>query len=426
MSVAVKPVWLVTYEGAEVSDELSPMIVSCEYTDELKDKSDALELTLEDRQGRWRSGWWPSKGDRIEVAMGLEGAPLLDCGAFQVETTKLSGPPDTVAVSALATARVQPLRTKQSKAFEDLTLKELVDQVAREFDFEVVGNVATVRLQRVTQAQETTLAFMRRLANDYGYAFSIRDARLIFYELAALEAEPSVAEFQRGALKSYEFEGSAQDTYAACELTYLDPVTKQLETVTVYEPHARQRVLIADATPAEARTLPDRTLRIGDRGEDVKWWQSYLQERGHAPGPIDGIFGPLTRAATMAFQRGAAIREDGIAGPETYRAAVERGYQALDAAPVTRTEVAGDVLRIERRVESKEQAELQARAALAEANRLQLTGSFSVPGTVQLVAGVTVDLADMARASGKYLVQRSKHSVSRNGGYTTRAEVTRV
>src|SRR5262249_7335055 len=38
---------------------------------------------------------------------------------------------------------------------------------------------------------------------------------------------------------------------------------------------------------------------------------------GFNPGPIDGIFGPMTKAALMAFQRSRGITVDGICGPQT-------------------------------------------------------------------------------------------------------------
>lgn len=69
-----------------------------------------------------------------------------------------------------------------------------------------------------------------------------------------------------------------------------------------------------------------RLIRSGSRGADVRAWQTALAHRGYEPGPIDGIFGDLTDAATRAFQLAARIGVDGVVGPET------RG--ALLAAPL--------------------------------------------------------------------------------------------
>lgn len=50
---------------------------------------------------------------------------------------------------------------------------------------------------------------------------------------------------------------------------------------------------------------------------DTRELQERLTALGYAPGPIDGLPGKQTRAATVAFQRAAGLYPDGIAGPKT-------------------------------------------------------------------------------------------------------------
>jgi flagellum-specific peptidoglycan hydrolase FlgJ len=45
--------------------------------------------------------------------------------------------------------------------------------------------------------------------------------------------------------------------------------------------------------------------------------QEALSALGFNPGPADGIFGPRTKEALMAFQRSSGIAVDGICGPQT-------------------------------------------------------------------------------------------------------------
>ena len=63
-----------------------------------------------------------------------------------------------------------------------------------------------------------------------------------------------------------------------------------------------------------------RTLRRGDRGEDVKVLQRALKRAGFDAGTIDGIFGSRTEAAVRAFQRANGLQVDGIVGPKTWAA----------------------------------------------------------------------------------------------------------
>lgn len=63
-----------------------------------------------------------------------------------------------------------------------------------------------------------------------------------------------------------------------------------------------------------------QTLRLGDRGADVIALQQRLAELHFSPGAIDGDFGHGTEAAVVAFQRGAGLLDDGVAGPRTLAA----------------------------------------------------------------------------------------------------------
>lgn len=71
------------------------------------------------------------------------------------------------------------------------------------------------------------------------------------------------------------------------------------------------------ATPAEARTLGERTLERGDHGWDVVVLQRVLAIRGFSPGPADGAFGPHTKRSVKRFQRSRGIAVDGRVGPQT-------------------------------------------------------------------------------------------------------------
>jgi hypothetical protein len=67
--------------------------------------------------------------------------------------------------------------------------------------------------------------------------------------------------------------------------------------------------------------LPEPVLSLGDRGPEIVALQRRLNELG-AGLSIDGVFGPATRAAVVAFQAQSGLRPDGVAGPRT-KAALE-------------------------------------------------------------------------------------------------------
>ena len=77
----------------------------------------------------------------------------------------------------------------------------------------------------------------------------------------------------------------------------------------------------AAAMAQSAPTLPGGGLEsYGSNGSQVAILQSDLLALHDSPGPIDGIFGPKTRAAVRMFQREAGVAVDGIVGPITWGA----------------------------------------------------------------------------------------------------------
>ncbi|WP_232199130.1 peptidoglycan-binding protein [Thermosinus carboxydivorans] len=63
----------------------------------------------------------------------------------------------------------------------------------------------------------------------------------------------------------------------------------------------------------------DNLLRQGDRGEDVRYLQKMLADKGYYAGAIDGIFGGATMRAVLEFQRDNGLVADGIVGKDTLR-----------------------------------------------------------------------------------------------------------
>lgn len=72
-------------------------------------------------------------------------------------------------------------------------------------------------------------------------------------------------------------------------------------------------------------------LKIGDKGEAVRRWQEFLVAKMYLK-EADGVFGKWTDLATKAFQADCGLRDDGIVGAQTVKAAIEKGFK-LDNQP---------------------------------------------------------------------------------------------
>lgn len=75
-------------------------------------------------------------------------------------------------------------------------------------------------------------------------------------------------------------------------------------------------------------------LRQGDRGPAVRRFQTLLRIAGFDPGPLDGIFGPRTQSALLAFQR--SVKELEITGVVDIETWVALGANCEPLPDVTR------------------------------------------------------------------------------------------
>ena len=82
-------------------------------------------------------------------------------------------------------------------------------------------------------------------------------------------------------------------------------------------------------TPPTHPPFPGTLLRVGSRNNHVRLMQQYLSDlrRAYPSLPfiaVDGIFGPQTQGAVIAFQRMFGLTADGIIGPITWNAITSR------------------------------------------------------------------------------------------------------
>ena len=78
-----------------------------------------------------------------------------------------------------------------------------------------------------------------------------------------------------------------------------------------------------DAAPAPQPSTkcpysePTKDIAFGARGNNVRWLQWQLNKAAGEKLAVDGIFGPLTKAAVLRFQKKQKLVQDGIVGSKT-------------------------------------------------------------------------------------------------------------
>ncbi len=110
--------------------------------------------------------------------------------------------------------------------------------------------------------------------------------------------------------------------YAITQLPGDEPDEEDPEDDPVSAPDETQDEASADTANSAQEAKEHATLRLRSRGDEVREIQTLLNEYfasiKAAQIKVDGIFGPITLGAVLAFQKAAGITQDGVCGPVTW------------------------------------------------------------------------------------------------------------
>ena len=229
-----KPKVLITYNGHNVTEDFSPYLLDVTYNDYEKDQSDELDIRLKDSDNKFRDSWSPRKGDKLSCTMYPQNGNPLKCGTFTIDEIEYSGDEsgDICSIRALATSINQSVRTRSTRGYSGKTLVDIAKEIASRHGFEVIGSEGYVYVDTVTQANETDLSFLHRIASMYGYGFKIADDKLVFIPVENLEGSNSLLKFNKSTINSYSFRNTSIKIYGACTASYYDPKSKKLKSYT--------------------------------------------------------------------------------------------------------------------------------------------------------------------------------------------------
>lgn len=327
-----RPTFRLLYDKKDITREISPMVLDVTYTDAIKNDSDSLDISLENAAGKWLTDWYPTLGATLTLSIGYEGLPLIDCGSFQIDEINIASPPSTVRIRALSASVKTSQRTPKSKAYNDMTLDAIVSDVAKRNKLMLKGDIEPIPIHRATQAHETDLNFIKRVAAGYGYAFNVKGDILICYKLESLKTGKTVSTIdlsEGGNVFRYNFTDKIKDIVKKAKVKH----------------HSRKRrKTIKAESPAEGNHATS-----GDNAEFVAY------------------------------------------------------------------------------AENEQQATAKSKAAVNKQNDEKTTGNLSLAGNPVLRAGLTIELAGIGKVlSGKWMIDTSRHSISRSNGYTTDIDLKKV
>ena len=244
MGIKVRePTFTLTYDTEDITADISKLLVELNYTDVFDSESDEISIKVENTQGQWMHQWYPELGAKLKLKMGYKNEPLIECGDFEIDEIDFSHPPSQVSIKALATGVSTTQRTRFGRAYDDKDLKTIAEEIAAENELTIEGQIEDIKFRRITQAHENDLGFLERLANDFGYGFSIKDKKLVFIKYEDLKKQGAIdsIDIQNPEnVISWTLKDKIKDIAEDAKVSYFDPekrqtFTEQTDKVTAYK-----------------------------------------------------------------------------------------------------------------------------------------------------------------------------------------------
>jgi phage protein D len=278
----------VSIDGVDISADANEYLRQLTYTDHEEDKTDDLQLSLDDREGIWLTDWLNSgnetKGAKISAVIiqknfDSDGADrVLDCGAFSIDSVDCSGPPSAATVKATSLPFASAVRTAtRVKAWENIKLSAIAGEIAGRSGMALMYESSYDPLyDRREQNGISDIAFLRWLCEDAGISLKVASGFIVLFDAADYEQKSAVTEIKRGEadVKGYRFGTGTNDArYKNCHVSYTDPRTGQTfeHTYTPRNPPegAEQTLEINERVKSkeEARQLAMKRLRQKNKSE---------------------------------------------------------------------------------------------------------------------------------------------------------------
>ena len=239
---------IVIFNKVDISDEIAHSISSLNYTDNSKNAIDDLEIELENLDYRWLKEWYPDENAQMLVGIHEElenETNFLDLGTFYVDEPTFEE--HKLTLKCLALPLDQNIRDqKNSVAWENITLKELVAQIANKHEMNAEIYAENVFFERLDQNQETDLAFINRVVKEIGLNMKVSDDKIIIFDDEEMEKNDTIEVFniKDYRIRSFSLKKKNKEIYDKVEVSYYDPDKKKVvkEIITKEELDKRNQV----------------------------------------------------------------------------------------------------------------------------------------------------------------------------------------
>ena len=173
------PDYSITVDGVDKSSGIKKRLMSLTLTDNRGFEADQLDIELDDSDGQLVL---PRRGAKIAVALGWQGAVLIDKGVFTVDEIEHSGAPDKLTIRARSADFRETLNVRRDQSYHKTTIGGIIKIIAERNKLTPTLNKAMsdLTVDHIDQTNESDGNLITRLAKQYGAIAAVKNGNLLF------------------------------------------------------------------------------------------------------------------------------------------------------------------------------------------------------------------------------------------------------
>lgn len=254
------PSFKIVANNQDVTEHIAKNLISLSFKDEAGIVSDEITLSV---YGAFKR---PQYKDVLKLWIGYKESGLWYCGSFAVQSSERTESATTITATGVDFSG--GLKKKKNRAWEKLSLKEIVEKIAKENGLSAIADFGEIKIYYVGQHDTSDLAFLKRFAKDFDAVFNVKDNRIIFLKKGN-EAKSAIpkASINLSECSSYRIKYSNKTLYGSCKAVWHDTKENVIKEVVVGEGKGEQIKLEGNfKNAAEAKEKAKAKLQRANSG----------------------------------------------------------------------------------------------------------------------------------------------------------------
>jgi len=175
----VTPAFRILANDKDITDKIRDRLLTLSVSDEAGWKADQFELSLDDRGGLIAM---PDIGTELAVEIGYVETGLQRMGLFRVDEIDIGIDPQTLTVSATAVDMSATLKSRKTRAWDEVTLGDIVEAIAAQHGLEahISPSLASLDYEHLDQTNESDFHFLSRLSRDHDAVAAVKAGKLMY------------------------------------------------------------------------------------------------------------------------------------------------------------------------------------------------------------------------------------------------------